>query len=633
MKHKSILSTLLLASLFSTLNTGCKDTFADLNTDPSSISKTNVPFLFTQSLLDFEPSDYLLWFYNGKYMAQWSQAFVPGGGYRDRFNIMAEDGGMGSTFVNVMINRRDIENYLSTLSPEEAAKYQTIQAMIKPLCVYLGMFDTDMYGSMPYSQACLGRDQGIMTPKYDTMEELYTIWANELNESIKVLSTDLPEQINITSQDFIYEGKKAKWVKFANAVKLKLAVRLLHQDKAKAFKMAEEVASDSKNLMSDVTEDFVYNKGSRDYHFGNNVSLGAASKNVIDFMKKNRDVRLRFMFTKNEFNSEVIQAFFDLEAEKVAENKPVTFGVPKYILDNVNYTVDQKGKKTFVSWKGMGEPWVRFYGLPVEMNAFDKTEYRTTNNYFDEQRLQLTVGKATKTYSPYSTFNQEMVRGQIDFTYPTKPEGEVKQDKEDVPWYGMAISTAEVNLYLAEFKLLGANLPKTAEEYYNTAVVASVKEYDRLARLNKIPYYDEEHCSDINEKPLRLLDGETNIMMNNEDYKLTGTKAEKLEKVYLQQFLHFMYQPDDQYVTVRRSGVPKVGSSLIPWVNLVEKTVIPRRFGVSEPAETDLMYNIVKDAYQKQGFTTGRDDSSILNKERVWSDKGAPNFGEGPNIN
>ena len=60
----------------------------------------------------------------------------------------------------------------------------------------------------------------------------------------------------------------------------------------------------------------------------------------------------------------------------------------------------------------------------------------------------------------------------------------------------MTISTAEMNLYLAEFKLLGANLPRTAADYFKAGVEASAQAYNRMATLNKIPYYDKAHCND-----------------------------------------------------------------------------------------------------------------------------------------
>lgn len=645
-KYKSILTAVFAASFLSTVTTGCLDEFAEINTDPSSVNEPNATYLFTQSLKDFEPSDYLYWFYSGKYMAQWGQAFVPSGGYAERFNEMTANGGLGAQFVKVLNIKRELDHYASVLESKgetfKASQMNEIRAILKSLTVYLGLFDTDMYGSVPYSEACLGRHGGTQTPKYDTMSELYAQWAKELDEAIATLSDPkLKDQLPLGHQDIVYGGKRDKWLKFANGVKLKIAVRLLHQDRAKALKMAEQVGANAAFVMNATADDFVYNKGDQDYHFGNGASLGLASKNVLDFMLKNRDPRLRFMFTKNQFNSEIVQSFFDLEAKAVAEGKPVTFAIPKYILDNVDYTTDANGKKTFKAWKGLGEPWVRFYGIPVEMEAGNNPIYKADNNYFDPSKWELTDTRknsegedesTSKTYTPYSAFNQEMVRGQIDFTFPTKPFGAVKEDTENVSWYGMYLSTAEVNLYLAEFKLLGANLPLTAEQYYNKAIEASVTAYDRLAGLNKIPYYDESRCYDPNEKPLKLVAGEIATLMGSADYQLTGTPAEQLEKIYIQQFLHFMYQPADQFAAVRRSGVPKVNSTLIPWVNLVSKTLIPRRFGVIEPSNTDVMYDIVKKAYADQGFTTGVDNSALLNSERVWSDKGAPNFGEGPNF-
>ena len=96
--------------------------------------------------------------------------------------------------------------------------------------------------------------------------------------------------------------------------------------------------------------------------------------------------------------------------------------------------------------------------------------------------------------------------------------------------------------------------------------------------------------------------------------------------------MHFYYQPLEQFVTVRRSGVPKMGSTLIPWVKLTENTNIPRRFYITEPKDFDKMKPFIIAAAKEQGFTfSDGQNPSLLNTERVWYDKGAPNFGEGPN--
>ena len=258
-------------------------------------------------------------------------------------------------------------------------------------------------------------------------------------------------------------------------------------------------------------------------------------------------------------------------------------------------------------------------------------------DYFDySNRSKLKVGSAEKVYTPFSGFNQEMIIGRYDFTLPTVPGGPVIQDLDDNPWYGMYLSTAEVNLYLAEFKLLGASLPKTAESYFSKAIKASVEEYNRLAELNKIPYYDKTYGYDPHEAVIDLQDGEIAAMAANADYQLTGDAALDLEKVYVQQLLHFTLLPNEQFVTVRRSGVPKENSSMIAWENFgptVPNNAIPRRFEVGAPSPTDLMLDILLEAYKSQGFTPGSSqDGTLLNSERVWQDINAPQFGQGPKM-
>ncbi|HAR38349.1 MAG TPA: SusD/RagB family nutrient-binding outer membrane lipoprotein, partial [Porphyromonadaceae bacterium] len=376
--------------------------------------------------------------------------------------------------------------------------------------------------------------------------------------------------------------------------------------------------------------DFLFNKatsitkddGDKVYHWNQGfMESTASSRRVIDFMLKNKDPRVRFFYRKNGWNSTIVQGFFD-------QGK----NIPSFIMENINYT-EENGKKKFVSWKGMGEPWVRYYGLPVEMDAAQNTAENA--DYFDYgNRSKLKIGDAEKTFVPFSGYNQEMIIGRYDFTLPTLPGGPVIQDLDDRPWYGMYMSTSEVNLYLAEFKLLGASLPGTAQQYFNKALRASVEEYNRLAAINKIPYYGKTYEYDEHEAAIDLKAGEIDAMMANTDYQLTGNTTLDLEKVYIQQLLHFVLYPNEQFVTVRRSGIPKENSTLIAWENFaptVPNNAIPRRFEVGAPSPTDLMYQILLDAYSAQEFTPGSNqDGTLLNSERVWQDKNAPQFGQGP---
>ena len=116
---------------------------------------------------------------------------------------------------------------------------------------------------------------------------------------------------------------------------------------------------------------------------------------------------------------------------------------------------------------------------------------------------------------------------------------------------------------------------------------------------------------------------------------MTGNKAADLEKVYIQQYIHFVMIPNDQFVSARRSGVPMANSTILPYVRFSPTVdyVIPRRFEISAVEKSDLMYDIKMAAYARQGFSVGTNNDPVkLNTERVWQDKGAPNFGAGPNF-
>lgn len=625
MKNISIVASLLLAGS-SLLMTSCQDDFAELNVDPSSVSEGNVGYLFSQGVLEFEPSDYTYWFYNAEQIYKWMQIMVPTSGVTSTIF----DGGSGtSSSIRVLKYLNEIKYVRSQMTPEESAAYAQYEAAMNVLCVYMGIFDSDFIGDIPYTEAAQALHGGTLTPKYDRVADLYDLWLTQLDENINTFTTAEKQEFDPV-QDPVFGGQAAKWAKLANSLKLKIAARLISQDRARALQIAEEVVNASCGYINGEADDFLFNKATNNtsnndyvYHWSNGIlQSSAGSQSIIDLMVNNLDPRVRFIFQKNDWNSKVVQLFFDAKRQD---------DVPSYIMDKINYSVGTDGTYKFESWKAPGEPWVRYHGLPLAFNAGQQAGiYGDWFNYSINCKYD-----DNYTYMPFSMFQTEQVYGRIDFTLPVASGDAVIQDVDDMPWYGMYLTTAEVNLYLAEFKLLGANLPQTASEYFNTALRASVEEYDRLASLNRIPYYGTTYNYDPNEKVIDLQEGEIETMMSHEAYQLTGNNAEDLEKVYVQQTLHFLMSPIDAWVTCRRAGIPKIGSKI--WdrtdysANGLPITEVPRRTVLSAPSPTDLMYDILIQAYETQGFSIGS-ANGVLNSERVWQDQGAPQYGEGPSL-
>ncbi|MBR3485073.1 MAG: SusD/RagB family nutrient-binding outer membrane lipoprotein [Bacteroidales bacterium] len=619
MKAKHIFIALLTVCVLGL--SSCMEQFAELNQNPSDVSTPNPAYMATRAQMLFETNDYLMWFYNQALYTKWSQLGATGSYTEGTF-------GMGTavhwqnTYITMLNYRNDIYNYIQAYEHPEMEAYA---AMCGVLAVYGAIFSSDINGDIQYSEACQYKYGGSLTPKYDHVEDLYNTLIEELDDYISVFQDG--SQVVTPRQDLIYNGDLAKWARMANTLKLKIAVRLYNNNADKAKQIASSVASSSAGYINSLEDAFIFHKadattgGDTAYQTGNGLAgyMSTGSKNVIDFMKACKDPRVRFFYEKNDYNSKVVQCFID--AGKYED-------LPGFVKENIERDADGN----FVAWKGDVEPWVRYQGIPIVFR--DSPEYNALKGeYFDyADRYSVKVGNATKSFGMFSAYNEEMVRGRVDFTLPTIPGGPSIRDTEDVPWWGMYLGAGETNLYLAEMAMLGASVGGSAESFYNRGVQLSVQEWDYIAGKNKIPYYNATYNYAPDEVSIELKDGEIAAMMATPAVKWDGS----IEKVYLQQLMNFSMLPNEQFVTARRSGYPKIGSNLLPFVKFkeVELTAIPRRFEFTTPLITDVMHDIRLQSLKDQGFTPGSAQSgmgfastTVLNTERLWQDKNAPQWG------
>ena len=606
----------LIFALIFILAVGCdKEEFADLNSNPSTLSEPDLRYSMTKAIEQMYGNDYTNWFYsNFQYIYPWVQVTTVQGGNGADFNLMGPAGGQnlyGSLFPQTMDIRMRIEN----MPEEDKANYQALRAITFPAQIATALTITDLTGSLTYTEAGLApyTNPPLLTPVIDNQETLFNTWLTELDGAIAAL-TDTEGQINMGNQDRIYGGDYQNWGKFCNLLKLRIAARLVNKDRDRALKIAEEVATSPVGYMDNLDDDFIYRRGVKYHGTGEGMWIGYASQNLADFLKSNHDPRLRFIFEKNHFNGEVVQAFIDADQ-----------ALPPYIEPLVQY--DENGN--FAGWEGDGEPWVRYHGAPISP---DETLDPDNSIYFNQAA---TNKIENKTYNALSLFSEKLTRTLYDYTYPTKPGGRLIQLKDNEPPLNIVLgSSAETNLYFAEFKLLGANLPKSAQEYFDWGVELSVKRGDKNAEHNQMPYYngdpvylDEDAAA---EGATMLRDGEIATLLENEAYDLG---ADALEKVYIQQYINFMNTPNDIYALVRRSGIPKKDSEYLPWKEFLvsgNEIPIPRRFTVGTPTEDDINYSNRMDALQDQGFTPGSLEPGVLNSERLWFDEQNPNYGAGP---
>lgn len=105
---------------------------------------------------------------------------------------------------------------------------------------------TDTYGPIPYTR--IGEDGKIQTP-YDSQEEVYNAMFSELNAAIDTLTAHRTENIAATA-DFVFNGKVDNWIKLANSLKLRLAMRISYANPELSRQMAESAVAHEVGVMT-----------------------------------------------------------------------------------------------------------------------------------------------------------------------------------------------------------------------------------------------------------------------------------------------------------------------------------------------------------------------------------------------
>lgn len=110
---------------------------------------------------------------------------------------------------------------------------------------------TDTYGPIPYSK--VGVDGKLEVP-YDSQEQVYKEMFTELDRSITDLTEHQAEAIS-PKADLIYRGNLIKWIRYANSLKLRLAMRVCYvagfeANGKTAQQLAEEAVNHSVGVMT-----------------------------------------------------------------------------------------------------------------------------------------------------------------------------------------------------------------------------------------------------------------------------------------------------------------------------------------------------------------------------------------------
>lgn len=216
------------------LTVSCTDDFDNMNKDPMGITDGDpaymLPYIEEQgsrmASWEYQVGDNLHTNLYAQYFAN-SAAYFNSGSYTYN-SAWVTDGFWNSYYVGVLKQKKAVDEMMPS-HPEYGNIYQVIRIFTARCTAQT----TDIFGDIPYTEAALGNSNA----KYDSQQSIYNDIFKELTEASEELSAHLNDAMMVgfkNNQDLIYNGDLNMWVKLANSLRLRYALRLSYVDAAKA---------------------------------------------------------------------------------------------------------------------------------------------------------------------------------------------------------------------------------------------------------------------------------------------------------------------------------------------------------------------------------------------------------------
>lgn len=191
-------------------------------------------------------------------------------------------------------------NYITVKEETESKGFIYAWANIIRVGVMLRVADT--YGPIPYSKM----GGGEFAVPYDNVQDLYHNMITDLTNSINALSAFWQENegadLPIAEYDVVYNGHFGKWIKYANSLKLRMAVRIAAVDTEYAKQVMKEalaggvIEQNSDNAYAPSKDNPLY-KSANEW---NDVRINASLSTYMDGYK---DPRISKYMTQTSDNT------------------------------------------------------------------------------------------------------------------------------------------------------------------------------------------------------------------------------------------------------------------------------------------------------------------------------------------
>ncbi len=216
MKNNKI-KILAVALITTILMIGCTKDFGDINTDPDRAKDAPATNVLA----------FVIRYHSDTFYDAWNNLNEPStyGGqiakiqYIDEARYNYRPGVVENKWYYTYIQLNNI-NEIKKKAIEDQA--DNMLGVAKVLEAYIFQIATDTWRDVPFSDAIRMAD-GVLLPKYDRQEDIYPALLDILAEANELLASGSD---NLGAGDVLFNGDVLKWRKFANSLRLRLAMRI-----------------------------------------------------------------------------------------------------------------------------------------------------------------------------------------------------------------------------------------------------------------------------------------------------------------------------------------------------------------------------------------------------------------------
>ena len=431
----------------------CTDNFESINTDPNGMTPEQVQLAsrFSQPItsiyLNYQNRNYeyqLQQNLNADLYSGYMANPTPFGGNNNNSTYVMNDGWNNMAFkAGILYVMKPISEVLKSTNELDfvsIAKIIRVQAMHRV---------ADIYGPLPYTRAMQGGD----AIPYDDLETLYRTFLQELEESVNDLTTFVDTQgaepSRLTSFDIVCKADHVQWIRFANSLRLRLAMRIVKVEPQLAKATAEAAVNHKYGVLNagdpdvEVIDPTLQNPLHEINFAYGDTRVGAS---LVSILKGYNDPRLpKYVTPVGWLNNEDILDEDGSALNKVGEYIGIRQGI--IIPDKGNYvmysTINMPRGDKHTNQSGQGNqitnalPWMKVaetYFLRAE-GALRGWDMGNTAKVLYEQGIKVSFDEYNISADAYNDYIINETGVAEDYVDPFNPGNNIQGlDKATVKW-------------------------------------------------------------------------------------------------------------------------------------------------------------------------------------------------------